>query len=166
MKRDPLLQRSYGWKIEVYFRTLKSGCKVEALQLGTRERLERALALYLVIAWRILHLATLGRECPELPCEVAFSAEEWRAAWVVAKRQPPPDAPPPLGEMVRIVRRLRRFFRPQGRRPPRPQGALGGAAQAHGLRRGATGRTGRVWHGVIVGNGVRFWWLDVQQFLF
>ena len=103
MKRNPLLWRFYGWQIEIFFRILKSGCQVEALQLATRERLERALALYLVIAWRILHLVTLGRDCPELPCDVAFSVEEWRAAWLVAKRQPPPAAPPSLGEMVRIV---------------------------------------------------------------
>jgi hypothetical protein len=91
------------WLVEVFFRILKSGCRVEALQLATVERLERALALYLVIAWRILHLVTLGRDSPGLPCDVAFSAEEWRAAWLVARRCPPPDAPPPLGEMVRIV---------------------------------------------------------------
>jgi hypothetical protein len=98
------------WLVEIYFRILKSGCQVEALQLGARERLERALALYLAIAWRILHLVTLGRECPGLPCEVAFSAEEWRAAWVVAKRRPPPDAPPPLGEMILIVARFGGFL--------------------------------------------------------
>jgi len=36
------------WLAEIFFRMLKSGCRVEALQLGTRERLERALALYLI----------------------------------------------------------------------------------------------------------------------
>ena len=36
------------WIVEIFFRILKSGCRVEALQLGTRERLERALALYLI----------------------------------------------------------------------------------------------------------------------
>jgi hypothetical protein len=72
---------------------LKSGCRVEALQLGTVERLERALVLYLIIAWRILHLVTWGRDCPDLPCEVVFDPEEWQAAWIVAKRCNPPDTP-------------------------------------------------------------------------
>ncbi len=67
------------WLAEIFFRIIKSGCRVEALQLATVERLERALVIYLVIAWRILYLMTLGRDCPHLPCEVAFSAEEWRA---------------------------------------------------------------------------------------
>jgi hypothetical protein len=52
------------WLVEIFFRILKSGCRVEALQLGTLERLERALVIYLIIAWRILHLVTWGREGP------------------------------------------------------------------------------------------------------
>jgi hypothetical protein len=60
------------WLAEIFFRILKSGCRVEALQLGTLERLERALVIYLIIAWRILHLVTWGRHCPNLPCEVVF----------------------------------------------------------------------------------------------
>ena len=109
------------WLVEIFFRILKSGCKVEALQLAARERLERALALYLVIAWRILHLVTLGRDCPGLPCDVAFSAEEWRAAWLVAKRQPPPETPPPLGEMVRIVAGFGGFLGRKGDGHPGPK---------------------------------------------
>ena len=74
----------HRWLIEIFFRILKSGCRVEALQLGTLERLERALVIYLIIAWRILHLVTRGREGPDLPCEVIFDPEEWQAAWIVA----------------------------------------------------------------------------------
>ena len=67
------------------------------------ERLERALVIYLIIAWRILYLVTWGRECPALPCDVVFDPEEWQAAWIVAYRSPPPDTPPPLGQMVRLI---------------------------------------------------------------
>jgi len=63
------------WLVEVFFRILKSGCRVEALQLGTLERLERALVIYLIIAWRILHLVTWGRECPNLSCEAPDSPQ-------------------------------------------------------------------------------------------
>jgi len=91
------------WLIEIFFRILKSGCRVEALQLGTLERLERALVIYLIIAWRILHLVTWGRECPDLPCEVVFDPEECQAAWIVAYRRPPPDTPPNLSDMVRLI---------------------------------------------------------------
>ncbi len=91
------------WLVEIFFRILKSGCRVEALQLGTLERLERALVIYLIIAWRILHLVTWGRDCPNLPCDVVFDPEEWQAAWIVAHRGPPPETPPPLGQMVRLI---------------------------------------------------------------
>lgn len=91
------------WLVEILFRILKSGCRVEALQLGTLERLERALVIYLIIAWRILHLVTWGRDCPDLPCEVVFDPEEWQAAWIVAHRRPPPVTPPRLGDMVRLI---------------------------------------------------------------
>ena len=91
------------WLIEIFFRIWKSGCRVEALQLGTFERLERALVIYLIIAWRILHLVTWGRDCPNLPCEVVFDPAEWQAAWIVAHRTQPPETPPPLGQMVRLI---------------------------------------------------------------
>jgi len=91
------------WLVEIFFRILKSGCRVEALQLGTLERLERALVIYLIIAWRILHLVTWGRDYPDLRCEVVFDPEEWQAAWIVAKRCPPPETPPKLGEMVHLI---------------------------------------------------------------
>ena len=91
------------WLVEIFFRIWKSGCRVEALQLATLERLERALVIYLIIAWRILHRVTWGRDCPNLPCDVVFDPEEWQAAWIVAHRHPPPATPPPLGQMVRLI---------------------------------------------------------------
>jgi Transposase DNA-binding/Transposase Tn5 dimerisation domain len=91
------------WLAEIFFRIWKSGCRVEALQLGTLERLERALVIYLIIAWRILHLVTWGRDCPNLPCDVVFDPEEWQAAWIVAHRSPPPQIPPTLNAMVRLI---------------------------------------------------------------
>ena len=48
------------WEIEIFFRILKSGCTVEQLQLETVERLETAIALYMIIAWRVQQLTRLG----------------------------------------------------------------------------------------------------------
>ena len=66
------------WRIEDYFRILKSGCKVEELQHHSAERLERAIAIKMVIAWRIQLMVRLGREVPELPSELLFSDGELR----------------------------------------------------------------------------------------
>ncbi|WP_295580051.1 IS4 family transposase [uncultured Lamprocystis sp.] len=109
------------WQIEVYFRILKSGCRIEQLQLEKRERLEPALACYLIVAWRVLFLTMLGRACPEMPCDVVFDTAEWHAVYIVTERQPPPDTPPTLDQMVRMVAGLGGF---QGRKSdgfPGPQ---------------------------------------------
>jgi hypothetical protein len=98
------------WQIEVYFKILKSGCRVEQLQLEKRERLEPALAFYMIIAWRVLYLTMLGRACPEMPCDTVFADEEWRAVYLVTQRQAPPDAPPLLDTMVRMVATLGGFL--------------------------------------------------------
>ena len=52
---------------------LKSGCRIEWLAHQTAERLKRAIAINLVIAWRIMVMTLLGRACADLPAEVLFS---------------------------------------------------------------------------------------------
>jgi hypothetical protein len=98
------------WQIEIYFRILKSGCRIEELQLEKLERLEPALAFYMIIAWRVLYLTMLGRECPEMPCDVVFDTAEWQAVYLVTERKPPPDTPPSLDRMVRMVAGLGGFL--------------------------------------------------------
>jgi hypothetical protein len=62
------------WEIELFFHVLKNGCRVEALQLSTVERLERALALFMVVAWRIARLMRLGPHLPRSGCGLAVRA--------------------------------------------------------------------------------------------
>ena len=66
---------------------LKSGCGIEALRHETADRLKRAIGIRLVIAWRIMLMTLLGRECPELPAEVLFSDLEIRALTGYAKKK-------------------------------------------------------------------------------
>ena len=87
------VQRHQRWKIELLFLTLKEGCRIEALQLSTVARIERALAVYLVIAWRIGLLMRLGRACPDWDAERLLTREEWQAAWIVARKRPPGKVP-------------------------------------------------------------------------
>lgn len=97
------------WEIELFFHVLKNGCKVEALQLSTFERLERALMLFMVVSWRIARLMRLGRTCPDLEAELLFERDEWEAAFILNKRRPP-KAAPPLNEVVRLVATLGGFL--------------------------------------------------------
>jgi hypothetical protein len=64
------------WQIEIYFRTIKSGCRVEERQFETLDRLMNCVAVYSIIAWRIMYLCRLGRECPDLDCEVVLEPSD------------------------------------------------------------------------------------------
>ena len=66
------------WRIEDWHRVLKTGCRIEKLAHDTAERLRRAIAINLVIAWRIMLMTLLGRETPERPAEILFSDIELR----------------------------------------------------------------------------------------
>jgi hypothetical protein len=103
------------WWIEVYHRTLKSGCKIEERQLGSADRIEACLAIDLVVAWRVFHLAKLGRETPDLPCTVFFEDAEWKALTMWVHQAPaPPARPPRLGEFMRLVASLGGFLGRKG----------------------------------------------------
>ena len=92
------------WGIEVYHRTLKSGCRIQDRQLETADRLETCLGVDMVVAWRIYHLAMLGREIPETPCTVFFKEIEWKALCCYVNKTPiPPKKPPSIGKAVFMV---------------------------------------------------------------
>lgn len=101
------------WEIELLFLVLKEGCRVEALQLATMERIERALALFLVVAWRIARLMRLGRTLPDLDVASLLEPEEWQAAYILAKK-PLPRQPPRLNEVLRLIARLGGFLGRKG----------------------------------------------------
>ena len=94
------------WQIEIYFKVLKSGCQVEKLQLQTADRIKPCLAIYMIVAWRVLYTTMLGRECPQLSCEIIFSEAEWKSVWTVQKQEPLPKQAPPLGLFLKLVGEL------------------------------------------------------------
>jgi hypothetical protein len=75
------------WRIEDWHRTLKSGCKVEEIAHRTIERLKRGIAIKMVIAWRIMLMTLLSRECSELPADVLFSDVEIKVLKSYAKKK-------------------------------------------------------------------------------
>ncbi|GBD97978.1 transposase for transposon Tn5 [bacterium BMS3Abin06] len=99
------------WGIEIYHRTLKSGCKIEQRQLGSADRIETCLAIDMVVAWRIYHLTKLGREVPDLPCTVFFEDAEWKALVAYKTQNPvPPEKPPTLRESIHMMASLGGFL--------------------------------------------------------
>lgn len=99
------------WQIELHFKILKSGCNIEQLQLETIDRLRRCLALYAVIAWRVLFLTMQSRSMPDIPCDILLEEEEWQALYCYIHQTPaPPPEPPTLLEATRMIARLGGFL--------------------------------------------------------
>lgn len=98
------------WQIEVYFRTLKSGCKIEYRRFEEIGRVLNCLAFYSVIAWRVMYVCHLGRECPDMDCEVIFEPSEWKSVYTVLDLKVPATGCPKLNDMVRAVARLGGFI--------------------------------------------------------
>lgn len=99
------------WGIEIFHRTLKSGCQIETRQLGSADRIEACLAIDMVVAWRIFHLTKLGRETPDVPCTVYFEEIEWKALVGFIRKDPiAPAQPPRLKEAIGMVASLGGFL--------------------------------------------------------
>jgi hypothetical protein len=64
--------------IELLFRTLRSGCRVEKRGFEDIDPLLPCVAVYLIVAWRTLMVCRMGRGCPDVSCEVIFEPVEWK----------------------------------------------------------------------------------------
>jgi len=117
------------WEIEVFHRVLKTGCKVEELQLKNDARTKVAIALYMVVAWRILYVMKLGRECPDLPCDVVFEEDEWQSLYVICYGENALKKVPPLGEFVSKVAEFGGFLARKADGAPGPQAIWQGMAR-------------------------------------
>ena len=102
------------WEIEVFFRVLKQGCQIEQLRLQTPQRLVNALAIYLIVAWRIHTITMASRAYPEVSCAVVFAPQEWQTIYTMQYHCCPPQTPPPLREMVRSLAQLGGFLARKG----------------------------------------------------
>lgn len=94
------------WMIELYFKVLKSGCKIESRRFEHVDRFYPALALYMIIAWRSLYICRVSRTQPESSCELVYEKAEWQSVWKIIKRQRIPKRTPSLMEMTKIVAQL------------------------------------------------------------
>jgi Transposase DNA-binding/Transposase Tn5 dimerisation domain len=124
---------STRWMIELFFRVLKSGCRVEDRRFEAMERLLPCLALYLIVAWRVLFLCRLGRSCPEISCEAVFEPAEWKSVYVVVRREPPPKVAPKLQEMIRLVAQLGGYVNRKREDEPGPQTLWLGLQRLHDM---------------------------------
>jgi hypothetical protein len=102
---------TYRWRIERLHYVLKSGCRIEQLQLETLERMQRAIACYLIVAWRLMWITHEAREHPDYSCATVLESHEWQSLCAThAPRKPIPTTPPSLREAVRMIAQLGGFL--------------------------------------------------------
>ncbi len=103
------------WQIELYFKTLKSGCSIEFRQLESYKRLKSLLAIFMIVAWRIQYITMYGRASPDQCCDVVFSKSEWQSVYMIVNRGSPlPTDIPTVYQMTRMIAQLGGFLGRKG----------------------------------------------------
>lgn len=105
------------WVIEEFFKVLKTGCAVEKLQLETADRLRIAITMYMIVAYRILFMVKAGRDMPDIPCDAIFEEEEWKIAYRYGTKKRPPEKPPRLLDITKMVAKLGGYIEKNGGLP-------------------------------------------------
>jgi len=131
--------RWYGmrWLIERFHFTLKSGCRMENLQLETAERLLKALATYSIVAWRLMWLTYSARLSPEESCCQVLQPAEWK---ILRRKFEPKNRsrkPPSLGQAVGWIAQLGGFLARKGDGEPGIKTLWRGIGVLHHLLEGA-----------------------------
>ena len=101
--------------MEVWHTVRKSGCRIEARQRESADRLRRCLAVYSVLARRVLYTILLRRAMPDAPCTALLEPEEWQALYcAIHLTSEPPATPPSLRQAVYWIGRLAGFLGRRG----------------------------------------------------
>lgn len=107
------------WTIELYFKTLKTGCNIEACRMNEARKLMSYIGLQSVFAWRLLWMTFLNRHIPEANCDLVLTESEWKTLWLKKNRRKiksgelkstPPKQPPSVYEAVRWIAMLGGFL--------------------------------------------------------
>jgi hypothetical protein len=96
---------SKRWCIEIYFKVLKSGCKIDTPHFQETKNIKNFIAFAMIVAWKVMLTTYLPREFPDEPCTLLFTEIEWKLAYRGAQNKivPFPDKIPTLKEMVTLV---------------------------------------------------------------
>jgi hypothetical protein len=64
------------WKIEVFHKILKSGCKAEESKLRTAQRLANLISIFCILSWRVFWMTMLNRSAPTAAADLALTVAE------------------------------------------------------------------------------------------
>ena len=68
------------WKIEVFHKILKSGCRAEQSRLRITARLTNLLAVFCILSWRVFWLTMTNRIAPD--ADPGMSLRIWNCAFL------------------------------------------------------------------------------------
>jgi hypothetical protein len=105
------------WAVEIFFRILKAGCRVEDIMLETTHRLKNCLAMYCIIGWRVQYLTYLNRTSPTLSCTAVFTSSEWKSVWKIVTKTEIPKTPPRLSDFMALLSQLGGYNNRPSERP-------------------------------------------------
>ena len=118
------------WPIETFFKTNKSGLKIEDMKYKTLDRYLVAFAMLSVVAWRVEHLKTAARATPESPCSDYYEPHEWQAIVAFVTRKPAdPLRPPTMQEFICTIAKLGGYINKRSQGPPGSKTLWRGMAQ-------------------------------------
>ena len=104
------------WRIEMFFKVLKSGFRVEACRLGTADRLIRYLMLMSIIAWRLFMITLMARANPSRPCSEFLSKPEWTVLTIKASRAR--TVAPSIADAIVLIAKLGGYLARKSDGPP------------------------------------------------
>lgn len=108
------------WEIEIFFKILKSGCRVEDLHLEKAARLKTALALYMVLSWRVHYIMMLSRERPKMLADKVFDTIEIKAIYIMHEKKLP-KKPPNLKTVAVMLAQTGGYLARKNDPPPGPK---------------------------------------------
>lgn len=98
---------TFRWLIERFHYVLKSGTKVEHLQLKDAESLQKAITVYSMAAFRVMQLVYESRHHPEMSCEAVLTKAQWITLHMLIEGASQiPKQPPSLQQAVMWIGRL------------------------------------------------------------
>lgn len=110
---------SYRWLIERFHYVLKSGTKIEQLQLKDAQSLQKAIAVYSIAAFRVMQLVYESRHYPQVSCEVILTRSQWKTLFMlIHNNNQIPKTPPSLHQAVMWIAKLGGYLGRKSDGPP------------------------------------------------
>jgi hypothetical protein len=107
------------WRIEMYFKVLKSGFMVESCRLGNADRLAKYLTVMSIVAWRLFMITLMARIGPKTSCSTILTDQEWKVLFLhTNNRKTLPKKPPSIGIVVVWIAKLGGYLARKSDGPP------------------------------------------------